>query len=51
VAGFYSGALNSKNIMTEKGLLISVTNNQSYALVDKKRAMTYDEFFVIFGNA
>ena len=46
--------------MNKGGLLVSVTNNESYTLFEKKsgmansaniRGMTYDQFFAIYGNA
>jgi hypothetical protein len=45
--------------MNEGGLLISVTNNQSYPLQKKindstkinYRGMTYDVYYLVFGNA
>jgi hypothetical protein len=57
VAGFYPGELKDKEMLTKGGLLVSVTNDQSYTLFEKKagmtniRGMTYDQFFVIYGNA
>jgi hypothetical protein len=44
--------------MIEQGLLISVSNNESYYLQDATnqkstlyRGMVYDQYFLIFGNA
>ena len=46
--------------MNKGGLLVSVTNNTSYTLIEKKpggkdpnaiRRMTYDNYFALFGNA
>lgn len=59
VAGFYPGALRDKEILNKGGLLISVTNDNSYLLYNKKpgdnktiyRGMIYDTFFAIYGNA
>jgi hypothetical protein len=60
IAGFYPGVHKDKEILDKGGLLVSVTNNQSYNLYTKKpgdnnktiyRGMIYDTFFAIFGNA
>lgn len=45
--------------MTEGGLLISVTNDQRFPLLEKTnesskinyRGMSYDSYYVVFGNA
>jgi len=44
--------------MNKGGLLVSVTNNESYTLHKKKpndkmiyRGMTYDQYYIIYGNA
>lgn len=59
VAGFYPGALRDRAILNEGGLIISVTNNKSYRLMEKAnendtkvyKGMVYDPYFVIFGNS
>ncbi len=61
IAGFYPRPLEPKTVgdnLNEGGLLISVTNNSSYNLVNKKpndkkiyRGMTYDQYFINFGNS
>jgi len=60
IAGFYPGEHKEKELMNKGGLLVSVTNDQSYTLFEKKpgmansaniRGMTYDQFFAIYGNA
>jgi hypothetical protein len=59
IAGYYSGEY-ADTIMIEPGLLISVTNNESYVLnvpdhnsksSTVYRGMVYDPYFLIFGNA
>jgi hypothetical protein len=57
LAGYYTGEY-ANQVMMEPGLLISITNNDSYQLnVPEKnskasyRAMVYDPYFIIFGNA
>lgn len=37
--------------MTAPGLLITVTKNESFVLRPNNRAMVYDPYFIIFGNA
>ena len=56
IAGYYPGIFEAKGIMNKGGLLVSVTNDESYKLKVKpgdnvSRGMTYDNFFVIFGNS
>lgn len=59
IAGFYPGALTDGTTMNEGGLLVSVRNDRSYPLMVKKndnskinyRGMTYDPYYVVFGNA
>lgn len=59
IAGFYPGSLADGMTMNEGGLLISVRNDRSYALMEKKndnskinyRGMTYDPYYIVFGNA
>lgn len=33
------------------GLLISIWNKNVYEVLDKKKAVTYDDYFIIFGNS
>ena len=60
IAGFYPETLKDKEILNKGGLLVSVTNDNSYNIHTKKpgdnnktifRGMIYDTFFVIYGNA
>jgi len=60
IAGFYPEALKDKEILDKGGLLVSVTNDKSYRTKRPEeikkgrltfRAMIYDTFFVIYGNA
>ena len=60
ISGLYPGTLRDKEILDKGGLLVSVTNNNSYKMFAKKpgdanktlfRGMIYDTFFAIFGNA
>lgn len=59
IAAYYPGELNEHAIMNEGGLLISITNDISYPLLEKNkgnskinyRGMTYDAYYVVFGNA
>jgi hypothetical protein len=59
IAGFYPGLYSDSETMNKGGLLVSVSNNQSYTLFSKKvgdnktpqRGMVYDSFYIIYGNA
>jgi hypothetical protein len=58
IAGFYPGSLADGTTMNEGGLLVSVRNDRSFALMEKNdnskiiyRGMTYDAYYVVFGNA
>lgn len=54
LAAFYPGALVKNNQhLVEGGLLISVTNNKSYTLFNRRnnKGMSYDDYNVIFGNS
>jgi hypothetical protein len=57
LAGYYSGVYACQSMM-EPGILISISNNESYYLniadntsKTNYRAMVYDPYFLIFGNA
>lgn len=57
LAAYYPGALRKDAVMNEGGLLISVTNNESYHLLKRTnkyqkiyQGMIYDPFFLVFGN-
>lgn len=66
MAAYYSGELQEKTPMLDEAMLISITNRKYYTLKkdqpnsNKKeskeakrlmRGMTYDKFYLIFGNA
>lgn len=58
IAGFYPGKLDDRHVLNEGGLLISVSNDQSFTLKASKpgqkviyRGMSYDQYYTIFGNA
>ena len=58
LAGYNSGEYNEKIAMTDPGLLISLKKNETFELygatANKKypcRAMTYDKFYLNFGNS
>jgi hypothetical protein len=59
VGGFYSGALVKGGDLLEKGLIFNLTCNEVFRLKEKSsasdnkkyRGMTYDDYYVIFGNA
>jgi hypothetical protein len=59
IASFYSGEYIKGDPMVKPALLISLNNNLAFELYDSStnqsgrhfRGMTYDDFFLIFGNA
>lgn len=60
IAGYYPYCYKDKEVMNKGGLLVSVTNDQSYTLNEEKtrnkdasnfRGMTYDTYYAIYGNA
>ena len=54
---YYSGKMEPEKILNEFGLLISISNDASYPMVEPDRnarvirAIIYDPFYAIFGNA
>jgi hypothetical protein len=50
LAGFTSKPFIPNTSVLDSGLLISLTKNQSYPSIKNKRAITYDEFYLTFGN-
>lgn len=57
LAGYYTGKY-LEGPMLDSGLLISISNNESYKLnvpdyssKNSYRCMVYDPYFIIFGNA
>lgn len=57
VAGFYPGALRGGKVqLNEGGLIISVTSDKSYRLMEKPSkaaciGMIYNPYMVVFGNS
>ena len=56
IAGYYPGIFEAKGVMNKGGLLVSVTNDESYKLKVKpgdnvSKGVIYDNFYVIFGNS
>ena len=41
----------NKNTVSKGGVIMSLSNRKSFPLLNGKNSMTYDEFFLIFGNA
>lgn len=51
-AGFSQGRFDSKSHSSKDGLIISLTNEKTFTLVQpNRRAITYDDFYIIFGNS
>ena len=50
IAGYSIGAL-SKEASTEGGLILSIDEEKAFSLSRNKRSLTYDEFFLIYGNS
>lgn len=52
LAGYSEGSLIPKTASTKSGMLISLTNKKCYYLNEpNKKAIVYDDFFLIFGNS
>ena len=52
IAAYTEGSFYPQKISTQDALIISITNQETFRLIDKcKRAITYDEYFLIFGNS
>lgn len=50
--GYSEGRFESKLSSTKDGLIISLTNQTYFTLVERnRRAITYDDFYIIFGNS
>lgn len=51
-AGFSEGKFDSKEPSKKDGIIISLTNEKYFTLVKPNtRAITYDDFYIIFGNS
>lgn len=51
VAAFTESPFFPKSEANDVGLLLSLTNYGSYRCLEGKRAITYDEYYIIFGNS
>lgn len=52
LAGFTEGGFRPKKISDKSGLLFSLTNRKMFVLVEEnKKAITYDDYYLIFGNS
>jgi hypothetical protein len=51
VAGYSESSFNSKESASKGGMLLSLSNQKSYELLPKMRALTYDDYYLIFGNS
>ena len=43
--------MNKDKVANKSGLLMSLTNKKVYHLMEGKRSITYDNYFLIFGNS
>jgi hypothetical protein len=53
IAGFTEDSLQTDKRQSQKtGLIMSLTNREVFTLAEQnKRAATYDEYYIIFGNS
>jgi hypothetical protein len=51
VAGFSVGAIIEGTASTEGGLILSLTERRAFKLIQGKRSVTFDSYFLIFGNS
>ena len=43
--------MNKDKVANKSGMLMSLTNKKVYPLMEGKRSITYDNYFLIFGNS
>jgi hypothetical protein len=52
IAAYSEGSFESQKISQRDGLIISLTNQEVFTLLEKnRRAITYDDYYLIFGNS
>ena len=51
IAGFSIDAVSKSTPASSSALILSLTNKKSFNLLNGKRAVTYDDYFLIFGNS
>lgn len=51
LAGFTESAFYPKVNASDAGLLLSLTNCKTFRCQEGKKAITYDEYYIIFGNS
>jgi hypothetical protein len=51
IAGFSVSPLSEKKTATQGGIICSLTEKKTYKLHEGKRSVTYDKYFLIFGNS
>jgi len=51
LAGFSIRPLSSQQTAFEGGILVSMTNHLAYSCRPTKRAVSFDDYFLIFGNS
>lgn len=51
IAGFSEKPLISNGVEQGFGMIMSLWNKRTYFLRDNKKAICYDDYFIIFGNS
>ena len=51
IAGYSVGALSEKEPAMKGGIILSLTEKKCFQTVAGKRSLSYDSFFLIFGNS
>jgi hypothetical protein len=52
IAAYSEGFFKPKQISKDAGIIISLTNKKHFTLIDpSKKAIVYDDYFIIFGNS
>jgi len=51
ISGFSASAISAKIPATKGGLICSLTEKKAFKLIEGKRSVSSDAFFLIFGNS
>ena len=51
IGGFSESPFHSKETASKGGIIFSLTQKKVFPILPAKRSITYDNFFLLFGNA
>jgi hypothetical protein len=51
LAGYSESAISPSNNADRSGLIVSLTNQLVFPLLEEKKSVTYDDYYIIFGNS